>query len=219
MERSTKLAILFLVLLATMGGIFGINMYLNRDKTAILTIEFAPMSSNMTINGQDSKAGKRKYIPGKYEIVVSKTGFTSKKETVTITKGSPQYVGIVLESSSKDTQDWFSTHPKDEKLAEKITSLNFDQQSEKAATIPIVDKLPFVGPGELYRIDFTSLSATNRAIITISYKDEDSKADALSWITNQGFKVADYDIVYKLIQPPADVEVDSGDGEPLAPTN
>jgi hypothetical protein len=219
MERSTKLAALFLILIASVGGIFGINMYLNRDKTATLTIEFAPMSSEMTINGQKSKAGKRKYIPGTYEVVVSKTGFATKKSKVTISKGTPQYVGLVLESNSKDTQNWFSTHPKDEKLAEKITSLNFDQKSDEALDIPIVAKLPFVGPGELYRIDFTSLSSTKRAIITISYKDEDSKADALNWITNQGFKLADYDIVYTFVEPPSDVEVDSGDGEPLAPTN
>lgn len=195
--------------MVAVGGFFAFQAFSNRDKTAVLTLEFAPKSASALIGGIKAKQGTQRQLPGTYDIVISKNGFKTKKITVTLKKGDNGYTGVVLESDSPDTKDWFDKHPDDQKLAEKISSRNYDAESDKASKIPILADLPFVGPGEYFRIDYNGVTEKGQTSITITFIDEESKDEALQWMQTQGYKAADYDIAFVFKQPEESSE--SGD--------
>lgn len=201
MQRLTRIIAIVVVCMLALGGFFAFRAYSNRDKTALISIEFAPKSASAVIGENNIKQGAQKVLPGTYNIVISKNGFKTKKITVTLKKGDNGYTGVVLESDSPDTKDWFDRHPDDQKLAEKISSRNYDAESDKASKIPILADLPFVGPGEYFRIDYNGLTDKGQASISITFVDEESKDDALLWMETQGYKAADYDIAFVFKQP------------------
>lgn len=202
MQRLTKFALIVIAIAILLIGYLGFRAYSNRNKTAVFTLEYAPKSASALVGGAKIGQGIQKIIPGTYEVVVSKKGFKTKKVTVKAIKGDVEnYIGIVLESDSPDTKNWFETHPEDQKLAEKISSRNYDADSEKAAKIPILADLPFVGPGEYFRIDFNGLTDKGQASISITFVDEESKDEALQWMETQGYKASDYDIAFVFKQP------------------
>lgn len=202
MQRLTKFAYVIISIVLIVVGYLGYQAFSNRKKTATFTLEFAPKSASALVGGTKIGQGIHKIIPGSYEIVVSKNGFKTKKVTVKAIKGGDEnYIGIVLESESADTKNWFDTHPDDQKLAEKISSRSYDAESDKAAKIPILADLPFIGPGEYFRIDYNGLTDKGQASISITFVDEESKDEALQWMETQGYKASDYDIAFVFKQP------------------
>lgn len=198
MNKNTRLllipvSIFVLILLFSLFS-FGSNL----DKTARITIEVAPSKATVTLNGKKSKTGEVRVKPGKYTVKATRDGFESDEKTVEVIKGANEYIGLSLASTSSDTVSWYEDNPKDQKLVEKISSINFDQNSEKNND-PILKNLPFVGPGEYYRIDYGSISSSGRVSLIISYTDPEYKNDGLEWIKNRKLDPQDYDITYKYL--------------------
>lgn len=192
-RRNPIIIVSFLVVLFVILAV--VNFVSQADKTAKLEIEVAPSDATIILNQSKTRGGKRRIEPGKYTVTVSRAGFAVQSKEVTLKDGSDEYVGIALESNSPSTKDWYSEHPKDLKIAERITSINFDQQSEKN-TDPILGSLPFVGPGETYQIDYSATDSNGKVSVVVSYVNEEAKQDAVNWFSNNNFDITKYNVTY-----------------------
>ena len=167
--------------------------------SATLDIEVTPSISVIKINGRVRGQGNIKVKPGDYYVTAEAKGFAGSSQKITVTKKQPGYVGMVLLSNSADTLNWYSTHPDDRKKAEGISSKNFDVGSKKQVdSNPFILKLPFIAPGDEFKIDYSAPTATSggKAVIYIQALSDEAKADALLWIKGQGFDPKSLYIIY-----------------------
>jgi len=117
-----------------------------------------------------------------------------------VSKGSDDYVGLVLGSNSPSTVNWYQTHPGDQQLSQVIGGKNFDlaakRQSQKN---PLIKSLPFVD--QLYRVDYGQsqkhTSDPDAVGIYITYYSQAGKQQALDWIKFKGFDPSKLEIIYK----------------------
>ncbi len=167
--------------------------------SASITIQVAPSVSHITINGETAQDGLNKVHPGAQQVAVSLTGFTTTKQTVSVSKGQDQYVGIVLLPDSATTADWYQTHLSDQQLSQTITGKTADNVGQQLIQkAPIIQHLPFIGPGMEYEISYGNQSGinTDQPIIYIQSPTTQGQQDALLWIKNQGYNPSSLDIVY-----------------------
>lgn len=176
-----------------------LNLVRDKPYSAKIDVEVAPSNSIVIINGKRSHEGVTKVKPGKIEVVARRDGFESISKTLAVLKDESVYVGIVLLPNAAGTKNWYNEHLPDLKKAEKISSKNFDVSSKKAASsLPLVLKLPYLGPGLAYRIDYGGQSQTPDAkpAIYIKAATEEGRLDALNWIKNQGVDPSSLQIVF-----------------------
>lgn len=171
-----------------------------RSLSAKIEVEIAPSSSALFINDVRHKDGVVKVRPGSYAVVVSKSGFNTSRETITVFKGEAKYVGVALVSNSPSTADWYETHPLDAKKAEGISSKNFDiKTQQQAAKLPIIRELPWVDL--LYRVDYgPSMKRPNdpeSVALYITYYSESGKTQALQWLKFKSYTPDSTEMIFK----------------------
>lgn len=167
--------------------------------TAHLSIQFAPTSSAITVNGQNSRSGSLNVRPGSYKIVVSHSGFVEKSTSVTVAAGETKYVGFVLASNSPATANWYVDHADDQRLSEIITGKNISVDStSQQTTLPIIKELPFID--NYYRIDYgvskLHPSDPNAVALYVKYYSDEGKQQALDWLKFKGYDPAKLEIIY-----------------------
>ncbi len=170
------------------------------SQLAHLDILVAPASSMIKVDGRAVKAGTYNVKAGSHVVAVSRAGFTNQTKSLSVNAKQTQFVGIILQSNSDSTKNWYQNHPSDNNLAQSINNRSFDQAGENALTNnPLLAKLPYLGPGLHFRVDFGVPSAdskTNYPSIYIRYDSDAAKSAALTWIKNQGSDPNSMDIVY-----------------------
>lgn len=181
----------------------------NRGKTAQAELVVAPQSASLTLNGKKVKAGIVRLKPGSYTLVATKSGFETASKVFIASDTELPYVGIVLDSNSPATQNWYRDNIEDQRLAESITGRQSDQNSEKVISKNgLLTKLPYFGPGSEYRIDAgVSVKGSSEPAIYIRSVSEQSKQDALNWIRQQGFNPESMEIIYlpyNAVSPPTE---------------
>lgn len=181
------LALFFvLLILNIMGG---------RTKTAQLEIEVAPSDAVIVLNDKRVRVGKRRVEPGTYTVTVSRDGFDIQTKNIKLQKGSDEYVGFALVSNNPSTANWYNEHPRDQKIAERVSSIDFDEHATEN-TDPIVGDLPFLGPGLEYRIDYGSTDDQQKVHLTVSFVSPEAKADAVAWFANNNYDINKYVVTY-----------------------
>lgn len=166
--------------------------------SSTLTIEVAPSSSIIKVDNRVVKEGVTEVKPGLHTVVIDKSGFTKATRSVDLKPRESSYVGVVLSPNTAPTANWYNEHPEDQKKAESISSYNFDdtvREGVKAA--PFIKKLPFIGPGLQFRIDYGFPNGSNEPAIYIQASSEEGRQNALKWIKAQGFDPSKMKIVYK----------------------
>lgn len=197
-----KILLLIVLVLIAVGALIFYGLYQsskNKELTASITIEVVPNGAKSTINGRGVREGTTKLKPGVAEIIISKKGFETIKQTVVLKDGEPRYFGFALVSNSASTADWYDKHPEDAKKAEGISSRNYDESSAKdAQETPFIMELPFVSSDERFRIDYgQSDTDNNRIIIYISANTQEARDAALLWIKSVGYDPSELNIVYR----------------------
>jgi len=196
-QRRGVIVIIALVVIVLLGLIIR-TVVMNTVYTGKLEVEVAPASSSISVGGHATKAGIVRVRPGKVEVKVSKKGFASQTQSFTVAKGKTVYAGFALDSNESSTKDWYSKHPDDQQLREKISGRNFDSQAEDAVkATPFIQKLPYVDPAKAFRIDYgnggkDSITQT----IYITTVTDASKQAALDWIKKAGTDPATLTIKY-----------------------
>ncbi|MFZ1249552.1 MAG: PEGA domain-containing protein [Candidatus Saccharimonadales bacterium] len=200
MQLQTRVIKVIIILPLLAGLLLGIqHFYLTQRYSAKITVEFTPASSTATLDGKKIGAGTLRVRPGSKTIRVTHPGFSEASQVYSLRKHETTYVGVVLESNSPSTTNWYSTHPADQKLVEKIAGLNMESVARKALILePFIKELPFVGPGGIFRVDYGQTdSATGKPKIIIQADSKEAADDALSWIRTKGYKPESMKITYQ----------------------
>jgi len=173
-----------------------------------LEIEVAPASSKILLDGHVVKAGRLTVSTGKHSLVVSKKGFSTQSQGVVSETGQTVYAGIVLQPSSTQTADWYSSHPADQKIVEGIGSHQSDYQSGVALRmIPFLKLLPTEygdGHGGLISISQgvpASKLSTLPAVYVIA-QTPGERQGVVTYIKSRGYDVASMDLVFSNMQSP-----------------
>ncbi len=197
-----KILLLIALVFISAGALIFYGLYQsskNKELTASIALEVVPDGAKSTINGRGVREGTTKLKPGVAEIIISKKGFETIKQTVVLKDGEYRYFGFVLVSNSASTADWYDKHPEDAKRAENLSSQNYDKVSaEDAQETPFIMELPFVSSDERFRIDYGQGEAgDNRIIIYISANTQEARNEALLWIKSLGYDPSKMNIVYR----------------------
>lgn len=197
-----KILLLIALVFISAGALIFYGLYQsskNKELTASIALEVVPDGAKSTINGRGVREGTTKLKPGVAEIIISKKGFETIKQTVVLKDGEPRYFGFALVSNSASTADWYDKHPEDAKKAEGISSRNYDESSAMASQQePFLMELPYISGDEEFRIDYgLRLSADNQATIYISANTQEAKNAALLWIKSLGYDPSKMNIVYR----------------------
>lgn len=189
-----------LLVISVSAIVLGLFIWFTVDyaaRNATIIVEYTPSSSSVKINGRSASANNR-IRPGQYTVEVIRDGFESYSETVTVDKGQTSTIYAVLESNREDTADWYKEHPQDAKKREQILDARFTTQSaEIEKNFPISAVLPYIPPRGAYRIDYGAGSEPGSQAVYISYYTEVGKKLAEERIVEMGYKLEDYEIIYR----------------------
>lgn len=189
--------IILIILITT--GILLISNGSGLNNSYIETL-VTPVGSAVKIDGHGVTSGKHNLKPGNHVVTASKNGFVTQQQTIILKNNEARFAGFVLVSSSPNTVNWYKQHPTDQSLGESIASRNFDQTSKDATVAnPLLKKLPYIGPGFSFRIDYgvpSSKTKINQTGIYVRYETELGKQAALQWIKNQNVDPSTLDIIY-----------------------
>ena len=197
-----KKILLFIALaVVVIGAIVFVAIYQNsrnKELSASIVLEVVPSGAKSTINGRGVREGTTKLKPGIAEVVITKKGFETARQTVVLKEGESKYLGFVLVSNSPSTADWYQKHPEDAKRAENLSSLNYDQVSaDDVKETPFILKLPFISSDEQFRVDYgQSETDSNQIVIYISANSQEARNAALEWIRSVGYDPSTLNIVY-----------------------
>ncbi|HEY8999538.1 MAG TPA: PEGA domain-containing protein [Candidatus Saccharimonadales bacterium] len=184
------------------------HLHQNSLLTAKVTVQATPKSATVKLNGKtvanNSTANAIKVKPGTYTISASLKGFATQSQKITVTKNQSKYVGFILQSNSKDTANWYTTHSADETLLENITGQLFTQaQNVQAQQNPILQILPHVD--NQYRIDYgVSVAHPNTAGaigIYITYYSPAGLQQALQWLKFEGYDPSKLELIETAAPP------------------
>ncbi|HEX5744315.1 MAG TPA: hypothetical protein VFX84_02595, partial [Candidatus Saccharimonadales bacterium] len=114
---------------------------------------------------------------------------------------TPVYIGVILESDSDETSNWYEDNPEDRKISEGINDHLSDSRGQAVATkYPVFDVLPAVfgnGQGGLTRIDSeAALDGADKPSIGIYAVNPQQRQLALAWIDSRGYTLSDVDVVF-----------------------
>jgi len=107
---------------------------------------------------------------------------------------------VLLVPNSQEGYSWLLNHPDEQAERQTLGGSAFSQSVQQSLhQNPIISKLPFVGPGNEYRIDYGTAprkSSSTDVAIYITYYVPVGKQDALNWIEQQGYDPSKMNIVY-----------------------
>lgn len=166
--------------------------------SATINIYFAPKSASISIGDGGGNFGDNFVKPGQYTVRITKQGFTSYTQEVTVKKGETVRVEGSLTPSSDATADWYEKNMDDYAIAQSVADRKADQARENMVRdYPLIKSLPIIGPYESYRVDYgLSPKGGNKYRIIIRSQSEQAKQQALLAITETGHDIAKYEVEY-----------------------
>ena len=166
--------------------------------TATIEIKFAPESAKVTLNGNGASAGKNQVAPGKYQVRIVREGFAEYTTEVEAKKGETTLVQAVLDSNDPSTANWYQQNTSDYGIAQSIGDGIADRQyDEIVKKLPIFKDLPMNGLYGSYEVFYEIANNSRGYELVISYQTEASKQEAIHQIKTKGYKLEDYDVVYR----------------------
>jgi len=161
------------------------------------TVEVQPKDSVVKMGGAVIGSGTIYLSPGEYSFTAEKTGFTTAKQTIIISKDN-HYVGLTPTPVSTEAIAW-SNQTENALAVEQIGSKRSDTSGQTASTKnPLIDRLPYsdiLGPFTVdYAFDTTDSTKTK---IVIMDSTANGRVKALQWIRSQGVDPADLTIEFQ----------------------
>jgi len=169
-------------------------------RNSVITVEVAPKSAKITIDGKKAGVGNNKVFAGKHTVKISKEGFSQQAQTITTQAEQTVYLGTALSSNSPKTQNWYKENPDDQKLSEGISSHQSDYDSQTAVqSNTLLQQLPISIGGAFGTTTIGSgipVQGSNQPAIYISAPTATDRQSALAWMRNNGYNPATMDIVF-----------------------
>ena len=192
-RRITIIAVTGLILF---GGYGLVHLILTRNN-GHLTLTLVPSDATYSIDGAGTYHGvKRSLVAGTHTLVFNRTGFASITTVLQITAGKTTTQTVILRANSDVGRQYLTAHPDEAAIAEG-TAYNAGNAKGDAELkqYPIIDDLPYIGPGNEYRIDY-GIDTSNNVAITITVTAQSDESDALGWIQSEGFNPSKLPITY-----------------------
>lgn len=195
----TLIIVFFGLAIAIVVGIF---VYRSIN-SATINLYFSPKSADVKIGSSGGSFGDNYVRPGTYTVVVSKKGFSTYTEEVTVKSGETVTVNAALTSTSSETADWYTTHTEDYSIAQNIGDRQADKEMDTfVAGFPIVKVLPIVGMYESYRVDYgPSPTKPGKFAVFISYQSDQAKQQAQDAVKAKGYDLSKYEVIYDFSAP------------------
>ncbi len=168
-----------------------------------IVVDSVPKDLTLKMDGKKVKSvGAIGVQPGTYTFEGSRTGFATKKVTVTVKAGETKNVTMFLNPNSKTGEDWLS----DEKNTDQIVKREAEKGREhnEAAQKAIqsnglITELPYIGPGFSWRIDYGAAlpdaKFPDQPTIYVSGKTQADRESALTWLRSGGYNPDNMNIV------------------------
>ena len=171
--------------------------------SANINLYFAPKSANVKLGSGGGNFGDNYVKPGTYKVVISKSGFTTYTQEVTVKSGETKSIEAALDPTSLQTKDWYKNNTEDYTIAQTIGDRKADnQRAQFVRDFPIAKDLPIVGLFGSYRVDYgTSPTTKGKYAVFISYQSESTKAQAVRSIQSKGYDISKFEVVYRLVAP------------------
>ena len=192
-QRIIIIAVTALVLL---GGYGLVHLILTHNNGHV-TLTLVPSDATYSIDGSGTYHGvKQALVAGTHTLVFNRTGFASVTSVIQITAGKTITQSVILPANSDVGRQYLTDHPDEAAIAEG-TAYNAGNAKGNAELkqYPIINDLPYIGPGNEYRIDY-GVDASNNVAITITVAAQSDESDALGWIQSEGFDPSKLPITY-----------------------
>lgn len=186
---------------------FGLSFWLAETATAppklsSIHIEVAPKGSAVTINGARAGVGKNAVQSGVNVIKVERSGFETQTKSIQVENGGRGFAGIILKPNTDKTNDWYETHPPDQKLVEAIGSHESDFKSDQVAQEnTLLQLLPYslAFQNTLVEIDAGRPQGdSDRPAIYINAPTPAARQAGVAWIRSKGYGPATMDLVFPI---------------------
>ena len=198
-----KIVLSTLVLIAVFVVPVSLLFYHQTVYSAKITLTFAPKSATAKIGDMGAKFGDNDVKPGTYKVEISKKGFATYTQNVSVEAGKTVLVEAALESNDPSTTNWYQDHVEDYSIAQGIGDRRADREYAYMKDIfPIAQVLPIVNVGSTYRVDYgISPTETGKYAIFISYDTEVDKQEAIDAVKAKGYDLSNYEVIYTQNDP------------------
>lgn len=189
------LVIIFVILFLILPIALGVY---NSRFSASVKLTVAPSDAKIRIGESTARPGDTVRLePGDYTVIITRTGFFSYAEQISLENGDEKLVLAALESSAESTANWYYEHPEDDSIATGVISEQVTQSAEEyTKKYPITSILPIFE--DFYRIDYGLCQATDDEFcifITALAGARSTAANRLMGLS--GYDPAEYHIEYQ----------------------
>ncbi|HET6293740.1 MAG TPA: PEGA domain-containing protein [Kribbella sp.] len=184
------------VLLVLLGG----SLAFRGGPVSEVTVRSIPEDLTLTLDGHQIAAnGTVKVKEGSHTLVAERDGFEGSTQTVEVSGGDPLRVKMYLYANGDAGREWVKEHPDQALEAEGEAGKRFDELGELlAAKYPIIQELPYIGPG--FKVTYGSSQAepdnSEKIALYIKLLRPEGKAKALEWMKGHGYDPAQYELIY-----------------------
>jgi hypothetical protein len=201
-KRNVILAVSVLILAVIGFAVYQRTGISHKGKLAI-SVVVAPSDSTLKVDGVKTKAGTVYVTPGKHTLSASRQYFTTvdvKIDTNTMDKKRTVY--ILPKPDSDEAKSYLSTHPDAQAEREAASGSDSLDSQQDISKVPLTSQLPFTAPGFEFTVDYDaekddSNNGQLKVTIYISANSDEARQHARDWITRQGYKISDLNIVYQ----------------------
>lgn len=197
MDRGAKRLIYIFIAIFVFVFLWWAVGFVSRVGKAQLTINVAPRSADITINGKAGHGGVNYVKPGKYTVVAKKDGFSEVTRTLVV--NSNQSINMLLEPQTEGAQDYLTNNPEERKAYEDLTAEVAKQKGDaQRKSTPLITKLPYtdlIGP---FSVDYgpDSNEGQGGVIILVSDSTAPGRYAAQQWIQDQGQALSEANVIY-----------------------
>lgn len=169
------------------------------------TFAVVPSDAAVTVDGKKMSSGTHWLNAGKYEVVVQKDGFATKKKTINVTNAKKQNVtAISLNPESEEAKEWAKQHEKDYSKNERYGAIEANAEGQYfSETNPITTELPYKDP--YYTIGYMP-NSDNSIDLTITTESPRYRFYAIEKIRELGYDPTDFKIIFKDFKNPLEAE-------------
>lgn len=198
-------------LILVCGGIclFSYITAKNGPKETLIILNVAPVSSKITLDGENVSSGSHSVTPGEHKVSISADGFESKDLTITAAADKTAEVSEFLVSKTEGSKYYRRSDSdvaamriiaKSNSEAKKIMD-DFDNWYSVTSKLPLSATYNVTGQTEGIKVTSSSEGCKYVLCLHVSGNIEDisrAKEKAKSLLSDNGFNIDDYEVVYEL---------------------
>jgi hypothetical protein len=188
-------AVVVLVVLA----LFVVPFMQHRGKVKVI-VQVLPTDSTLFVDNNKTRAGAVYLKPGKHVLKATRQDFGTVTKNIDTAKLDKDPIVMMPKPSSQAALDYLENHPDEQQKREAAASNDAAKQQEALQKYPLISSLPYTAAGFEYQIDYDAETNSDGNLVVTYYihaSDDEARAEARQWITDQGVKLDGLNIKYE----------------------